>query len=75
MMHLLAARRRYVGMRKALPCDCALDIDLHEELTQAIRRIDGMIARAADDRPSPALSGAAPRRGGPTPGRRRRTEP
>jgi hypothetical protein len=55
MMHLLAARRRYFGMRKALPCDCALDLDLHEELTQAIRRLDRMIAEAARE---PAIARA-----------------
>lgn len=41
---LREARRRYVELRDALPCDCALDRDLHAELTEAIRAIDAKIA-------------------------------
>ncbi len=32
------------SMRAALPCDCALDLDLHAELTATIRTIDRKIA-------------------------------
>ncbi len=41
---LLDARRRYCELRDALPCDCALDRDLHAELTESIRCLDIKIA-------------------------------
>jgi hypothetical protein len=44
MARLLEARRRYVELRDALPCDCAIDRDLRAELTEAIRAIDAKIA-------------------------------
>jgi hypothetical protein len=45
MPRLMAARRRYFELRAALRCDNALDIDLHAELTEAIRMLDSKIAR------------------------------
>jgi hypothetical protein len=45
MPRLLAARRRYFELRAALRCDNELDIDLHAELTEAIRTLDAKIAR------------------------------
>ena len=43
MSRLLAARRRYLDVRAALACDCALDMDLHQELTSVIRALDAKI--------------------------------
>lgn len=45
MHRLSAARRRYFELRAALRCDSDLDIDLHAELTEAIRTLDAKIAQ------------------------------
>ena len=73
MMHLMAARRRYFDLRAALACECALDIDLHDELTQLIRRLERMIAEDAGNEPSPAGSGDTQAKATRTPARRRRS--
>jgi hypothetical protein len=49
MPRLLAARRRYSDLRASLPCDCALDLDLHAELTEVLRTLDAKIARLFPD--------------------------
>jgi hypothetical protein len=49
MPRLMAARRRYFELRAALPCDCALDLDLHAELTEVIRTLDTRIALHLSD--------------------------
>jgi hypothetical protein len=74
ILRLMEARRRYVELRDALPCDCALDRDLHAELTEAIRMLDVKIAEtgpANDPRPPPITPGGRSARGRP-PARRHR---
>ena len=73
MMHLLGARRRYFDLCAALPRECALDLDLHDELTQLISRLDRMIAENAGDQPWAAVSGDMQVKGTRTPARRRRS--
>ena len=51
MTHLLAARHRYLDLRAALACDCALDLDVHDELTNLIRRMDHIVAEVSGDQP------------------------
>ena len=75
MHRLIEARRRYAALRDALPCDCALDRDLHAELTEAIRAMDAKIAGAdpADDPDPPpcAFTPGGRSAGGRAPARRR----
>jgi hypothetical protein len=76
MDRLLEARRRYAALRDALPCDCALDLDLRDELSRAIRMLDAKIAGIDPDEPPPcALSPGGRSARGRAPARRRRSAP
>ncbi len=68
MPRLLAARRRYSELRAALPCDCAIDNDLHAELTDVIRILDAKIARtsAAPCRQRRRATSSSPGTGAPS---------